>query len=259
MLRESRKYIWMTPHPKVNKVLPMPSKKKIPVSSAPKKSLPIARMSNLKTKPVAALQSAKKVTKAPTKKPLTTAKKEPLIAVKVVKGGWNFSMHFLIAGIAIGVLFGLAYVEKGTFATNPSSAQDLPAATIGLEHTAPLSLSVLFARKDGAGYASITNGSNETIHLSLPSGWSRMEVTGASLADVKQEIPVFGFTRWTLPGKAGIKLMLEQSPGAVLFDSTSSATTAVDLKTVDLTTSETSSRVILVQKQSYVTMWGAQD
>lgn len=186
------------------------------------------------------------------KKPSTMKVKTP---VKATRRNLHLGMHLAIAGSAIAVLFFLGVVERNLFATRGSNAETVP-ATIGLEHDSPLSLDVLFARKEGAGYVSIVNGSSETIHLSVPSSWSRTEVTGAQLSDVVSDIPVFGFTRWSLPGNAGIKMVLPEAPEAVFFDSTSDSTTAIDLKTIDLETSQVANKVVLVQKQSLVELWG---
>lgn len=171
----------------------------------------------------------------------------------------HLGMHAIIAGSAICVMLLLGVLEGSTFVTREGSASEAVPVTIGLEHSDPLSLSVLFAKKESAGYVSITNQSNETIHINLPSGWTKTEVTGASLKDVAQEIPVFGFSRWTLPGKAGIKLLMPNAPTAVFFDSVSASTAAVDLKTIDLTTLNVSNRVVLVQTQTLVPLWGSNE
>lgn len=188
------------------------------------------------------------------RRPLAAARKTKRSTVKKSRG-LHLGMHLLIAGSAVAVLVLLGVVERNTFATRISDAADDVPATIGLEHTSPLSLSILFARKEHAGYVSIANGSSETIHVNLPSTWTRTEVTGAPLSEVKQEIPVFGFVRWTLPGKAGMKLILPKAPGAVFFDSVSPATAAIDLKTIDLVTLNVSNRMVLVQKQTLVPLW----
>lgn len=175
------------------------------------------------------------------------------------KRSLHLGMHFFIAGSAIAVLLGLAFFERGTFATNPSSAKEQSPMTIGLEYASPLSLSVLLARKEGAGYVSITNQSNDEIHVSVPSEWKRTEVTGAAIEKIKPDIPVFGFTRWNLPALAGMKMLLPEVPSGILFDSVSEAVAAVDLKTIDLTTNSVSSKVVLLQKQTYVPLWGTEE
>ncbi len=205
------------------------TKKKV---SAPAKTKPVLRVATKKVAPVA----------------VKTPEKEGR--------GFLIGLQFAIAGSAIAVLVLLAAIERNVFSTHPSDAASVP-ATIGLEHSSPLSLSVLFARKQDAGYVSITNNSNEAIHVSLPSSWTRTEVMGTELKNVTQDIPVFGFSRYGLPAGAGMKLLLADAPDSVFFDSTSSAVTAVNLKTIDLTTSQSDSRVILVQNQSLVPLWGS--
>lgn len=167
----------------------------------------------------------------------------------------HLGMHLTIAGSAIAVILMLGMVDRATFSTGRSNAAQSMPSTIGLEHDGPLTLSVLIARKEKAGYVSLTNGSDETIHVSVPSDWQRSEVTGAPLSAVTSDIPVFGFTRWSLPARAGIKMLLSVAPDSLFFDSTSKASTAVDLQTVDLVTLQTSSRVVLLQTQLLVPLW----
>jgi hypothetical protein len=208
-----------------------------------------------KAKTVAA---RKHVTKA-VAKPLPPRKSAPLKKVAEKKQSRIFmkmlGIQLVIAGSAIAVLMLLGLVEKSTFATNKSDAAEAIPVTIGLEHDKPLSLGVLFARKDHAGYVIIENKSSDRIHVSVPSTWSRMEVSGAKLTDVTQDIPVFGFTRWSLPAHAGIQLLLPEAPTSVFFDSPTMSTAIVDLRMVDLPTLSASSRIVLIQKQALVELW----
>lgn len=171
----------------------------------------------------------------------------------------HLGTHFAIAGSAIAVLLLLGYVDRGTFSTLRSFAVEQNTATIGLEFDAPLSLSVLVARKEDSGYTSIANKSDKAIHVSTPAAWSRLEVTGAPLSAVTQEIPVFGFTRWTLPARAGIRFMVPSAPGALFFDSPSLSTAVVEVQSIDLTTSQVTSKVVLVQKRALVSLWGNEE
>ncbi len=168
----------------------------------------------------------------------------------------HIGTQLTIATSAIAVLLVLGFADKVTFSTLLSRAADdkLP-ATIGIEHDDPVSISLLIARKDKIGTASLTNKSDTEIHINTPSSWSREEVTGAPLSAVKQELPVFGFTRWTLPPRAGIRFSIPDTPDAIFFDSPSTTTAAVDLQTIDLPTNRVSSRVVLVQKQALVSLW----
>lgn len=227
----------------------MPSKK--PLAKSRSKKIVTSR------KPAVSAKSPKMTKTTFSKAP--AIKTLPVAVAKKPARSMHLGMHLIIAGSAICVMLLLGVIERNTFATRQSAAEDTMPVTIGLEHTAPLSMSVLFARKENAGYVSITNQSSETIGINLPSTWTRTEVTGANLADVKQDIPVFGFSRWTLPGKAGIKLLMPSAPDAVFFDSTSTSTAAVDLKTIDLSSLGVTNKVVLVQKQTLVPLWGQTD
>lgn len=220
--------------------------------------------------------SAKKTVKKIVKKTMPVRKPAAVTSVKAVKAmkpmkaptltmtpiaakparNLHLGMHAIIAGSAICVMLLLGVIERNTFSTLQGDAEDAVPVTIGLEHDGPLSMSILFARKESAGYVSITNQSSETIHINLPSNWSRTEVTGADLKDVTQDIPVFGFSKWKLPGKAGMKLLMPEAPSAVFFDSVSASTAAIDLKTIDLATLGVTNKVVLVQKQTLVPLWG---
>lgn len=193
------------------------------------------------------------------KRSLQPVKKQVSVSTNARSRGFAIGIHAVIASAAVVALVFLGFIERDIFSTNLSGAEDAVPVTIGLEHVSPLSLSILFAKKDTAGYVSITNGSAETIHVHLPSSWTRTEVTGTPISEVKKEIPVFGFVRWTLPGKSGMKLLLPESPSIVLFDSTSSSTVAIDLKTIDLTTLAVGNRIVLVQKQGLVQLWGSEE
>lgn len=181
--------------------------------------------------------------------------RQPASVKKPVTKRWHLAPQLTIAGSAITLLLLLGVIDRVTFATLPGKAAESMPATIGIEYEQPLQLSVLIARKEQAGYAAILNQSDETIHVSMPSSWSRTEVTGVPIAQVTSDIPVFGFTRWTLPAHSGLKMHLPQTPDSLFFDSTSAATAAINLQTVDLTNLKADSRVVLLQKQVLVTLW----
>ena len=177
----------------------------------------------------------------------------PVVEVSA-RRNYHLGIQLAIAGSAVIVLVLLSALERNTFATKPGDAA-APPVTIGLEHEAPLSLTVLFAKKEKSGYVSLTNLSSEGIFINVPSGWKRSEVTGTDITNVVQSVPVFGFTRYSLPAGAGMKMLLPESPTSVFFDSTSEAITTLDLKTIDLTTSDMNRRILLLQKQLLVPLW----
>ncbi len=196
---------------------------------------------------------------------VTTAKRSsvskivPMRAEKT-KREWHLGMHLLIAGSAIGLLMLLGIVDRVTFSTLRSGASQSMPLTIGLEHKNPLTLSLVIARKSEIGYVSILSGSDEQIRISVPSTWKRIEVSGAPLSAFIQDIPVIGYTRWTLPPGAGIKMTLDNVPTALFFESPSESTTEIDLQTIDLDGSVgTEKRVILLKDKALARLWGSEE
>jgi hypothetical protein len=189
---------------------------------------------------------------------MPTKKKRAPAAIKKLRR-LHLATQLTIAGSAIAVLLLLGVIDRVTFATLPGKAAEPLPATIGIEHDQPLRLSLLIARKEQAGYASFIHQSDETIHVSVPSTWTRVEVTGVPIGQVRSDVPVFGFTRWTLPAHAGVKMLLPEAPDSLFFDSTSAATAAIDLQTVDLVNLRANSRVVLLQKQALVSLWGNEE
>jgi hypothetical protein len=166
--------------------------------------------------------------------------------------------QFLIAGSAIALLIVLATVDRNTFATRSGNAAGSTkpiGIAIGLEHEEQAAITMLVARKGPASYTSIGNDSSSPLFVSVPSGWDRIEVTGATLQDVKGEIPVFGFRRWTLPPHASMKLTVTSVPDFILFDNGSTSVATVDLTTVDLPSSSARNQVVMVQTQTNVELW----
>lgn len=201
----------------------------------------------------------KRAKKTPASKSVVQKKVAVTKPTLVVKRGLHLWMHLTIAGSAVAVLLLLGVIDRTTFATLGGRAAESMPSTIGIEHQGPIGLSVLVARKIGGSYISVTNRSGELIHISVPSSWKRIEVTGAPLSSVTQDIPVFGFTRWTLPANAGIKLLSEEIPTALFFDSTSNQTTEVTLQTVNLDDESSTTRVVLLQKQALARLWGSDE
>ncbi len=169
-------------------------------------------------------------------------------------------IQMIIAGSAVAVLVFLGVIQQSTFATGRSSASEVIPVTIGIEHSTPVKIGVVFARKEKAGYVALQNNSDEVIYLSLPSTWHRTEVMGATLADVTSEIPVFGFVRWKLPAHSGMRMLLPSAPASVFFDSQSETIASIEMQMIDLTTLSSTKRVALIQKEgALVQLWGEEE
>lgn len=91
-------------------------------------------------------KTMKKKTFAAARKPAANLKKSTVAPAKqsiAPKRNLHLGMHLIIAGSAVCVMLLLGVIERNTFATRESSAEEIP-VTIGLEHSAPLSMSILF-------------------------------------------------------------------------------------------------------------------
>lgn len=167
----------------------------------------------------------------------------------------SLGFQVFIAGSAAVVLLALGVVGQGLFATHGSQAADTPPATVGLDHSSPLALSFVIARKELAGYVNITNDSPDPIRVSLPSTWQRVEVRGAALTDFPADIPAPDVVRWTIPGRAGIRLVLSAVPSSVHFDSVAASSAAVTVKSIDLTTEQIRTNVLLLKERATTGLW----
>lgn len=173
--------------------------------------------------------------------------------------GLNLGMHLLISGSAIAVLLLLGMVDRATFSTLLSRAASETPSTIGLEFTESLRLSVLIARKSQTGYASIKNDSTQSIRVSVPMDWKRTEVSGATLAEVVSDEPVFGFVRWTLPADSEIRFLMPKVPTTLFFDTTSKSTAAINIKTIDLGDSSVSDLTVLLKDKVLARLWESEE
>ena len=229
---------------------------------APRKTVSKAKKSIKKQSSMSRAIKAKPATKI-----IRSTKKLPPVVTSVSIGkkpSFRFGdlqifLQLIIATSAMTVLFLLGVVDHVTFSTVPGSAADARPVTINVEHTNPITLSVLIARKEQSGYVSLVNQSNENIFVSVPSDWKRTEVTGSPISAVTQDMLVFGFTRWALPAHTGMKMMMADAPTSLYFKGNSAATAAIDMQTVDLTTLRASSRVVLVQSGAVAQLWKSEE
>jgi hypothetical protein len=115
-----------------------------------------------------------------------------------------------------------------------AALSDIPPADIAVEHQEPLDLMLAISRRGGEGLLDIEHGNAETVFLSLPDDWERIEVRDADLAAVTGEPPMFGFVRWTLPAGAGVRFRLPQAPSGLRLHHQSDAPLHLDITAVDL-------------------------
>lgn len=243
----------------------MPAKKKII-----KKAKPVAAKKAAPA-PVVKKKEVKEVKKDTKPAKVLKAKREPIVVNPIpkppkFKGFKNFfkkyevGAHLTVAGSAMVVLLLMSAFDSSKFATLLSfasvSQQTTVSETIGLEYTKPATVTMMIARKSGAGLVTITNTSDSAIKMSLPQHWGRMEVKGGLLSDVIAELPSFGYVRWTIPGNVTVTYSASEVPTTINFESPSSMTAAIHLTTVDLPSNDAQSKVVLLQKKASVQLWG---
>ena len=125
---------------------------------------------------------------------------------------------------------------------------------IGVEHDKPLSLGMQVGLSDTAGYVEFYSETAETILLSVPSTWVRREVKNAQIHEVTSELPSLGYTRWTLPARAGISFSVPESPDSAILHNPTGVQMKLDIAFVDLLNDTVQKDVVLIQDDE-VKLW----
>lgn len=125
---------------------------------------------------------------------------------------------------------------------------------IGVEHEKPLALSFEMGVLGNIAVAEFYSQSEETILISVPSTWVRREVKNAPIHLVTSEPPSLGFTRWSLPPRAGISFRITDTPDSVILHNPSGVQMKLDLAYVDLQTDTVEKDVLLIQTDT-VKLW----
>ncbi len=168
-------------------------------------------------------------------------------------------VHVIIAVLSIGVIAALGNIDRATFATHRTEAQDMSVQTIGIDNTGTASISIVMARKGPVGYVTVVNASMLPVHVSLPSAWQRVEVRGAPLEAFIPEKALLGLTRWSIPAGASMSLTLTTVPTTLRLLSTSDATAGVTVRSIDLLRDQMDrTTVLLKHSESTVKLWQVQ-
>ncbi len=133
--------------------------------------------------------------------------------------------------------------------SSPSLASRLQRSVvdIGIEHQKPLTLSMEVGVQHTGANVEFFSESDETILISVPSNWVRREVKNAPIDTVSAEPPSLGFTRWTLPPRAGISFRLSEAPESLILHNPTEVQMMLNLARVDLPTNTVNKDVILIQ------------
>jgi len=158
----------------------------------------------------------------------------------------------LTALIAVVGIFALSFVNQPQ--VTGEVIQKSPPADIGIEHTAPLSLSIDASELKGRGLIIFTANSEEETVISVPENWKRKEVRGAKIGDITSESASFGFTSWHFPPSASVTFEMPLFPSSVILHNPSSIPIKINLTKVDLNTEEVEKDVMLIQ-EAPIKLW----
>lgn len=153
-------------------------------------------------------------------------------------------------GLIALMILSMSAVSPPSFA----SLLNKTVADIGVEHEQPLSLSMQVGVSETSGYVEFFSETAETILISVPSTWVRREVKNADISSVTSEIPSLGFTRWTIPPRAGISFAMPDSPDSAILHNPTRVPMKLDLSFVDLIDDTVHKEVVLIQDDT-VKLW----
>ena len=168
-----------------------------------------------------------------------------------IRDGWLKS-HIVPAGIGLIALIALSLGSVSPPRMSGYLKQTI--VDIGVERDKPLSLTMEVGVRDNIGVMDFFSETDETILLSVPSTWVRREVWNASINSVTSEVPSLGFTRWTLPSRAGISFKVPDAPDSLILHNPSNVQMKLNLVYVDLSKEYTERETVLIQGDT-VKLW----
>jgi hypothetical protein len=151
----------------------------------------------------------------------------------------------ILLAFATMAAFSLALPTGGS----PKNAKLPTIVTIGVEHSAPLSLSFSVSRGKLPGMLQVSHDGSETILLSLPSPWTLKEVRGVALSAVPADKETFGYRRWHLPPKAVLLFSLPTIPDGAQVLNPSKIPLELRIVRVDLQSNTADTDVFLTTDQ----------
>jgi len=125
---------------------------------------------------------------------------------------------------------------------------------IGVEHEKPFALTLEVGVLHESAVAEFYSEASESILISVPSTWVRREVKNAPIHEVTSETPALGFTRWTLPPRAGISFRVPEAPDSLILHNPTGIQMMLNVTQVDLPTETVQEDVILIQGNT-VKLW----
>lgn len=155
------------------------------------------------------------------------------------------STHFLASLISVIAITGFSV---GSYIRMTTAAPQLQAVEIGVEHTAPLALSIETSTREERSIVDIGNGGTEKIFLSVPSDWERREVRRTTLDEVHADGAGFDYRRWHLPTGATVSYRAPYIIGAITVHNPSEIPIKVTLTRVDLDKDLVERDIILIKE-----------
>ncbi len=153
------------------------------------------------------------------------------------------------------VLLGFALlILSPFFLTGERRGGDHAPATVVLEHTSPVTLSLTVKRTRASSLFEMGDA-NDAVHVSVPLSWQRREVWGVPVASVTAEGEGFGFARWRLPSKGHMAFFAPLSPSSLILHNPADSHLTLRLTLLDLEENRTDTRTILIDKKSQNVLW----
>lgn len=133
-------------------------------------------------------------------------------------------------------------------------AQGRNAVHIGIEHTAPVSLSLTVSTAAEGALIDLRQDGREDIYVSVPASWVRYEVRNVPLSTVTADPPSFGFIRWRLLPGASVTFATIDLFSHLTLHNPSEIPMQLEITRVNLLTEIVAYNVILVQ-ETPVELW----
>ena len=168
---------------------------------------------------------------------------------KAVTGA--LSTHFLAILVSMIAIVGFSF---GSYTRTSSAAPRLEDVELGIEHVAPLALSVEMSTREDKSIVDISHDGDEKIFVSVPADWERREVRRASLDSVVADGTGLTYRRWHLPAGSAVSYRVPYIIGGMTVHNPSEVPMKVKLTRVDLN-EDTVTRDILLIKESPKELW----
>jgi len=165
----------------------------------------------------------------------------------------SLRFHTILALGALALILGIA-VQTVEQSPRLRAALSQGAADIGVEHAEPLSMRLEYVMRNNAALVRIAHSGSGIVSISVPADWQRSEVSGAPLADFRNDDPSFGFVRWHFPPRTSMTFSVRQAPDHIVVHNPSRAALKLISAKVDLQDGSVQRDIFLIQDTA-VEIW----